>query len=116
MYKQDLTISRTRIKKGDTVKVLLGKDNGKEGKVVLVNTKVGRVMVEGMNIFKRHVKKMQGVEGGIIDLPKSLNISNVAIVCPKCKKATRVGIRVTGTEKIRVCKKCDQPIDKGVTK
>lgn len=99
-----------KIKKGDKVKVLLGKDKGKEGKVEYVLGKKERVFVGGVNLYKRHVKKHQNIEGGIIDLPKSLNISNVALVCPNCNKITRVGYKLVGNEKVRICKKCKKEI------
>lgn len=99
-----------RIKKGDTVKIILGKDRGKEGKVEFVVGKKNRVFVGGFNLYKRHVKKQGTLEGGIIDIPKSLNISNVVLVCPDCKKTTRVGFKLVGSEKVRVCKKCKKEI------
>src|SRR3989338_8166425 len=86
--------SKIKIKKGDKVKILLGKDRGKEGEVQFVSVKKGRVFVSGANIFKRHVKKQGQTEGGIIDLPKSINISNVALICPNCKKITRIGYKL----------------------
>ncbi len=111
--KQTYKISQTKVKKGDKVRVLLGKDSGKEGAILEIDSKKGRVLVEGVNMFKRHVKKMQGIEGGIIEIPKKMNISNVGIVCPNCKKATRVGFKGEGEAKVRVCRKCDKPLDKG---
>lgn len=99
-----------KIKKGDKVKILLGKDRGKEGKVAYVRGKDGRVFVEGVNLYKRHVKKQGSIEGGIIDIPKSLNVSNVALVCPACNKASRVGFKKVGNEKLRICKKCGKEI------
>ncbi|MDO8498965.1 MAG: 50S ribosomal protein L24 [bacterium] len=99
-----------KIKKNDTVKVLLGKDQGKTGKVLRVLGKEDKVLVEGVNISKRHVGKKGQTEGGIIDLVKPLNISNVALVCPSCKKPTRVGYKLNGQSKVRVCKKCQEEI------
>lgn len=99
-----------KIKKGDTVKILLGKDRGKEGKVEFVVGKKQRVFVGGANLYKRHVKKQGTLEGGIIDIPKSLNISNVVLICPDCKKTTRVAFKLVGSEKVRVCKKCKKEI------
>ncbi len=100
-----------KIKTDDTVQILLGKDNGKTGKVQRVMPKKGKVVVEGINIFKRHVRKMGQMEGGIIDIQKPVNISNVALVCPNCKKPTRVGFLEKGGEKVRVCKKCNKEIE-----
>lgn len=99
-----------KIKKGDKVKILLGKDRNKEGTVEYVLAKEKRVFVGGANIYKRHVKKTQGVEGGIINIPKSLDISNVALVCPNCKKVTRVGYKTVGKQKLRICKKCKKEV------
>lgn len=105
-----------KIKKGDKVKILLGKDKGKEGTVEFVVSKNERVFVGGANLFKRHVKKMNGVEGGIIDIPKSLNISNVGLICPNCKKVTKIGYEIKKetkggtTTKVRICRKCKKEI------
>ena len=99
-----------KIKKGDKVKILLGKDRGKEGKVVFVLGKEKRVFVEGANLYKRHVKKQGSIEGGIINIPKSLDVSNVVLVCPNCNKPTRVGLKLEGNEKVRICKKCGKEI------
>lgn len=99
-----------KIKKGDKVKIMLGKDRGKTGTVDYINAKDGRVFVGGANLYKRHVKKQGTNEGGIIDIPKSMDISNVALICPNCNKVTRIGFKVTGDSKIRVCKKCQKEI------
>ena len=99
-----------KIKKGDKVKVLLGKDRGKEGVVQYVLVRKGRVFVEGANIYKRHVRKQGEIKGGIIDLPKSVDISNVALICPNCKRPTRVGFEVEKGGKIRICRRCHKPI------
>ncbi len=99
-----------KIKKGDKVKILLGKDHGKEGKVEYVLAKENRVFVGGANLYKRHVKKHGNTEGGIINIPKSLNVSNVMLVCPSCKKPTRVGLKLSEKETVRICKKCGKEI------
>lgn len=99
-----------KINRNDTVKILLGKDRGKNGKVLRVWTKENKILVEGINIYKRHVKKTKQHEGGIVDIPKPINISNVSIICPSCKKKTRVGIKIESNKKIRVCKKCHEEI------
>ena len=101
---------KIKIKKGDKVKVLLGKDRGKEGTVELIRASDNRVFVGGANLYKRHVKKMGDVEGGIIDIPKSLNISNVGLICPTCRKLTKVGYKIVGKVKTRFCKKCKKDI------
>ena len=96
-----------KIKKGDTVQVLSGNDKGKTGEVLEIIPKLQKVIVKGVNIRKKHVKpRKQGDEGGIISVECSIHSSKVNVVCPKCNKATRVGMIKEGKEKIRVCKKC----------
>lgn len=102
-----------KIKKGDTVKILLGKDRGKSGKVLNVLTKKEQILVEGINMYKRHVKKTGQHEGGILDITKPVNISNVALLCPNCKKETRVGYKIEVGNKVRICKKCSKVIVEG---
>jgi large subunit ribosomal protein L24 len=101
-----------KIKKGDNVQVMLGKDSGKTGAVERVLVKESKVVIAGINVFKRHVKGRpdMNMEGGIIDIVKPINISNVQLVCPSCKKPTRVGFTVTGDTKTRVCRKCGKEI------
>lgn len=106
-----------KIKKGDNVKILLGKDNGKSGTVDRVLSKEGRVVIPGLNMFKRHVRKQGDQIGGIIEITKSINISNVVLICPNCEKPTRVGFSIKGKEKmsgaplrVRICKKCKKEI------
>jgi large subunit ribosomal protein L24 len=100
-----------KIKKGDTVEVLSGNDKGKTGEVLEVIPKMQRVIVKGVNVRKKHVKpRKQGEEGGIIPVECSIHSSKVNVVCPKCNKATRVGVIKEGKEKIRVCKKCGNKI------
>jgi large subunit ribosomal protein L24 len=99
-----------KIKKNDNVMILAGKDNGKTGKVEKVIVKESKVLVEGINVVKRHVKGREGMEGGVIDLIKPVDISNVALVCPHCGKPTRVGFDISQDEKQRVCKKCKKII------
>ncbi len=99
-----------KIKKGDKVRIMLGKDRGKEGAVEKVLGKQGKVFVAGANLYKRHVRKMQDIEGGIIDLPKPMDASNVALICPSCKQITRVGFLLKENKKVRVCKKCQKEI------
>lgn len=99
-----------KIKKGDKVKVLIGKDQGKEGVVELVRSQNNRVFVGGVNLYKRHIKKMGNTEGGIIDLPKSLHISNVGLICPNCSKVVKISYKIDGKTKIRFCRKCKKEI------
>jgi len=100
-----------KVKKGDTVQVLAGKDRGKQGRIVNVYPTRGSVMVEGVNMVKRHerIRPAQGrggVTGGIISKEMPIDISNVAVVCPSCGKPTRVGFDGEGELKNRICKKC----------
>ncbi len=96
-----------RIKKGDTVKVLSGKDKGKTGEVLEITPKENKVIVKGVNIIKKHVKpRKQGEEGGIISMEGAMHVAKVAVVCPKCGKTTKVGYSEEKGEKVRVCKKC----------
>ncbi|MBQ3145677.1 MAG: 50S ribosomal protein L24 [Clostridia bacterium] len=100
-----------KIKKGDTVQVLSGNDKGKTGEVLEIIPKLQKVIVKGVNVRKKHVKpRKQGEEGGIISVECSIHSSKVNVVCPKCNKATRVGMIKEGKEKIRVCKKCGAKI------
>lgn len=99
-----------KIKKGDNVKVMAGKDSGRTGTVDRVLTRVGKVVVGGVNVYKRSVKKSGDQEGGVIDLVKPVDASNVVLICPNCKKPTRVGFKIEGKEKIRICRKCKKEI------
>jgi large subunit ribosomal protein L24 len=98
-----------KIRKGDRVVVLSGKDRGREGTVTFAYPDEGRVIVDGANVAKRHQKPTrQTQQGGIIDKEMPVDVSNVAIICPSCGKPTRVGHRFEpdGT-KVRVCRKCE---------
>ena len=116
-----------RIKKGDLVQVLAGKDRGKQGRVLEARPRDRRVIVENLNLAKRHTKprpirdstRMGGaniIPGGIIDKPMPIDVSNVMIVCPTCKQPTRVGVKVKDlkgeTVRVRVCKRdgCGQEL------
>ena len=98
---------KSKIRKGDTVEVLAGKDKGKRGEVVRVNLKKEAVIVSGVNIVKKAMKKRsQQDQGGIAEVEAPLNISNVGIVCKKCGKPVRIGYKIDGDKKVRVCRKC----------
>ncbi len=95
------------VKKNDTVVVLSGKDKGKQGKVLSVDPKAGKVVVEKINVASRHQKpRKQGEEGGIIKMETPIYACKVMVVCPKCGKPTRVAHKLDGDKKVRVCKKC----------
>ena len=97
-----------KIKKGDQVRVLTGKDRGHEGQVMRVIPSTGKVIVDGANVAKKHQRATKAtMQGGIIDKDMPMPVANVALLCPACGKATRVGYKIDndGT-KARVCKKC----------
>jgi large subunit ribosomal protein L24 len=117
-----------KIKKGDLVQVLAGKDRGKQGRVIEARPREGRVILENLNLAKRHTKprpvrdstRMGGatiIPGGIIEKPMPLDVSNVMLVCPTCKQPTRVGSKVKDLKgeavRVRVCKRdgCGEEID-----
>lgn len=99
-----------KIKKGDTVKITAGKDKGREGKVEMVLPRVNAVVVPEVNMYKKHVKGQQGQKGGMYDIPRPLNVAKVALICPNCKKVTRVGYSIVKDEKLRICRKCNKTI------
>lgn len=105
-----------RIKKGDTVEVIAGKDKGVRGAVLRVIPKKDRVVIERVNVVKKHQKPVQAgrgqVQPGIIEFEAPIHLSNVMIVCTQCSEKTRVGYRVTEDgRKVRVCRKCGSDID-----
>ncbi|HDQ26015.1 MAG TPA: 50S ribosomal protein L24 [bacterium] len=105
---------KLRIKKNDIVRVITGKDKGKSGKVLKVNTGTGRIIIEKINFVKRHTKPTQKVQqGGILEKEAPVNISKVMLICNKCGKPTRVkiGVMKEGNKKVRVCRKCSEMID-----
>ncbi len=102
-----------RIKKDDIVMVIAGKERGKTGKVLKVLKKKDRVIVEKLNMIKRHLRPgPYSQEGGILEREGPIHISNVMLVCPKCSKPTRVGYKILDDgAKVRYCKKCSEVID-----
>jgi large subunit ribosomal protein L24 len=103
-----------KVKKGDLVKVISGKDKGKEGKILRVIPKLDKIIVENVNIVKKHQRPTQELrEGGIIEQPSAIHASKVMVVCPSCGKPTRVGYRfLEEGRKVRICRKCNEIIDK----
>ncbi|UCC95437.1 MAG: 50S ribosomal protein L24 [Candidatus Omnitrophota bacterium] len=101
-----------RIRKGDKVQVIAGKDKGKAGKVLKVLVSGNRVIVEGIALVKKHLRKRSESEpGGIKEIPSSVHISNVALLCPRCERGRRFGIKILKDKsKIRECTKCHQPL------
>jgi len=100
-----------KFKKNDQVKMLSGKDKGKTGKILQVFPQDDKVIVEGLNLMKKHARpKKEGEKGQRIELPRRVAISSVMVVCPKCQKASRTIFQVTKDKKVRVCKKCNNEI------
>jgi large subunit ribosomal protein L24 len=114
--------TKIKIKKGDSVQVLAGKDAGKRGTVLRVLPDERRVVVEKVNMIKRHTKprpaprssgSQQIIPGGVIEKEAALHISNVQLVCPACGKPSRVGYRVNDDgSKVRVCRNCEKDVDR----
>jgi len=118
-----------KIKKGDKVQIIKGKDRvkrdkegeklakGNQGKVLAVLPTGKKILVEGLNLRHKHIRpRREGEKGQILQIPGSMNVSNVLLVCPKCNEATRVGYRLLdsdlkGKKKVRICKKCGEAID-----
>jgi large subunit ribosomal protein L24 len=103
------------VKKNDTVLVITGKDRGKRGRVLKVVAADNRLIVEGVNIIKRHTKPnpQRGIKGGLVEREAALHASNVQLVCPECGKPTRLGSRILGDgRKVRICRKCEGVVDK----
>lgn len=104
---------KVHVKKGDTVLILSGEDAGRKGKVLEVRAKEGRVVVEGMNIIKRHERRnpRTNARGGIVDSPGPMASSKVMLVCPHCGKPTRARREASGEGRTRVCKACGREIE-----
>jgi large subunit ribosomal protein L24 len=99
-----------KLKKGDKVQVITGKDLGKQGEVTRVYRERNKVIVDGINVAKRHQKSTKAtMQGGIIDKDMPIHVSNVAIVCSTCGP-TRIGYRFDGPDKVRVCRKCGKDL------
>lgn len=100
-----------KIKKGDKVKVVYGKDRGREGKVERIYEKSSKIVIPGINIYKKHIKKNEKMpQGGVVEIPRALNVSKVMLICPKCTKLTRVGYEKVKKRKFRICKHCKSRI------
>jgi large subunit ribosomal protein L24 len=100
-----------KFKVGDTVKITAGKDKGRDGKIEKILPEESKVVIPGVNLYKKHVKGFGDVQGGVYDIPRPLGFGKIALVCPKCKKITRIGFKFAGDEKVRICKKCKKEID-----
>lgn len=102
-----------KIKTNDKVKITIGKDSGKSGKVLRALPNAGKVVIEGLNLFSKHVKAgKKGSAGQKISVAMPVDVSNVVLVCPNCNKEAKVGYMILENgEKHRICKKCKQTID-----
>jgi len=109
-----MAANRLHVKKNDMVMVIAGKDKGKSGKVTRVFPDKGRLVVENINVVKRHTKATRAnAEGGIVEKEAPLDASNVLLLCGACHKATRTGVRnLEDGSKVRFCKKCNEIVDK----
>jgi large subunit ribosomal protein L24 len=108
-------MQQVHVRRGDTVAVIAGRERGKRGKVLRVLPADGRVLVEKLNMMKKHQRPTQKLrQGGIIERESPLALSNVLVVCSRCDKASRSGIKVLADgRKVRVCKRCGESIDRG---
>ena len=98
-----------KIHKGDTILIISGKDRGKKGKILQSFPKKNLILVEGMNLVKKHQKPREGKgKGQIISLPKPFSVSKAKLICAKCGKAARLGYKIIEKKKYRICKKCGQ--------
>lgn len=109
-----MAVNKLHVKKDDLVMVIAGKDKGKTGKVLRVMPEKGRVLVENLNIVKRHTRPSQAhTEGGIVEKEAAIAISNVQLLCQACNKPVRTGVRMLEDgSKTRFCKKCSEIVDK----
>ncbi|MCK4781977.1 50S ribosomal protein L24 [Candidatus Parcubacteria bacterium] len=100
-----------KIHKNDIVLIISGKDKGKKDKILRVFPKQRKVLIEGVNIRKKHTRpKKQGEKGQIVEAPAPISVSNIKLICPKCGKAVRVGYIIEAKKKYRICKKCKAKI------
>ncbi len=89
------------------MKILTGKDRGKSGKAIRVYPKIGKITIEGINVYKKHSRpKKQGEKGEIVSVVRPIDVSNALLVCPKCGKPSRIGFRLENGKKVRYCKRC----------
>jgi large subunit ribosomal protein L24 len=106
---------QTPIRKNDTVLVTTGKDRGKKGRVIRIVAEKNRLIVEGVNLIKRHTRPnpAKNIKGGVVQREAALHASNVQLVCPECGAQTRIGHKVLEDgRKVRICRKCDGVVDK----
>lgn len=107
-------MSIAKFKKGDEILVTTGKDKGKKGKIERVFLGEHKALIDGVNIYKKHVKPeaTNDKKGGIHEIPRPLDFAKIAVVCPACKKQTRMGFKIQKGVKTRICRKCGKKLDK----
>ncbi|MSU60496.1 MAG: 50S ribosomal protein L24 [Candidatus Staskawiczbacteria bacterium] len=100
-----------KVKKGDNVLVISGKDKGRTAKILKSFPKELQILVDGMNLKKKHVRpKKQGEKGQVVSVPSPMDVSDVKFICPKCGKASRLGYKLSENKKSRICKKCKSEV------
>ncbi|OGZ65482.1 MAG: 50S ribosomal protein L24 [Candidatus Staskawiczbacteria bacterium RIFCSPHIGHO2_02_FULL_43_16] len=100
-----------KVKKGDSVLIISGKDKGRVAKILKSIPKQRMILVEGMNLKSKHVRpKKQGEKGQVVKMPLPIQVSNAKFLCPKCGKASRLGYKIDGDKKFRICKKCKSEV------
>jgi large subunit ribosomal protein L24 len=109
-----MTMSKSlNVRKGDKVRIIAGKDKGKEGTILAAQPERERVLIEGINFAKKHQRPTQrNPKGGIVEREAPIHVSNVMLICPNCSQPTRVGRRREDGIRVRVCKKCGRPVEK----
>ena len=105
-----------KLKINDTIKVLSGDDKGRTGKVLKLFVAKNAVLVEGLNLYKRHLKTQGQQQGGIVSIERPIRVTKVAVVCPHCQKTTRIKYTGQGHDKIRICRHCQKPLTTDVKK
>lgn len=110
----ETTLIKIRIRKGDRVRVISGKEKGKEGKVLQIIPEKQAVVIEKLNMFKKHTKpNQQNQKGGIVEREGKVHLSNVMVICGNCSKPTRLGAKILSDgKKLRSCRKCGEVMDK----
>lgn len=102
-----------KIIKNDKVLIIKGKDRGKTGTVSRILTKSNKVVITGLNKYKKHLKPTKNnPQGGIVDIESPISVANISVICQSCNKSTRIGYQILKDKKIRICKKCGQSITK----
>lgn len=96
-----------KLKKGDNVQIMIGKDQGKQGQIMKIDVKSGKVFIQGLNLFKKHQRpKKQGEKGRRLEIPAPFNSSKAMLICGSCSKPTRIGYKLIDKNKIRICRYC----------